>query len=199
MEVDRVLKPIHRQRLDLDHHRKTLLEAYLDSYSIGLGGRVTSSSIARQTLIHLEELDGRNPAYSGLLAALKKEFTNFNGLLVLQEEVKYKRFSYDPMARLATTPYPEHHQVQLLPIQGRLFHILLANGGRIVTNSRLVDFAWQGEDLDFNLLKSHISRLRSRIGDSAQLVNGTQNHKHIRRLYGGPGYGFYDDLATSSA
>lgn len=53
--------------------------------------------------------------------------------------------------------------VQLTPIEFRLLYILVANNGRVVSTSRLVDYAWNYQGGDVSLLKTHVSHIRRKL------------------------------------
>ena len=53
--------------------------------------------------------------------------------------------------------------VQLTPIEFGLLYILAANAGRVVSSSRLVDYAWGYDGGDVSLLKTHISHIRTKL------------------------------------
>jgi DNA-binding response OmpR family regulator len=54
-------------------------------------------------------------------------------------------------------------QIQLTPIEFKLLHILCLNQGRVVSSSRLVDFAWGYDGGDVSLLKTHLSHIRGKL------------------------------------
>ena len=54
-------------------------------------------------------------------------------------------------------------QIQLTPIEFQLLYILAANYDRVVSSSRLVDFAWGYDGGDTSLLKTHISHIRKKL------------------------------------
>jgi two-component system OmpR family response regulator len=58
-----------------------------------------------------------------------------------------------------------HHgqEIQLTPIEFKLLYILAANCGRVVTSTRLVDYAWGYDGGDVSLLKTHISHIRKKL------------------------------------
>lgn len=53
--------------------------------------------------------------------------------------------------------------VQLTRLEFRILQILMTNAGRVVTASRIVEFAWGYEEGDASLLKTHISNLRKKL------------------------------------
>ncbi len=53
--------------------------------------------------------------------------------------------------------------IALTPIEFRLLYILASNAGRVVSSSRLVDYAWGYDGGDVSLLKTHISHLRKKL------------------------------------
>jgi two-component system, OmpR family, alkaline phosphatase synthesis response regulator PhoP len=54
-------------------------------------------------------------------------------------------------------------ELQLTPIEFKLLYILAANCGRVVTSTRLVDYAWGYDGGDVSLLKTHISHIRKKL------------------------------------
>ena len=55
------------------------------------------------------------------------------------------------------------HEIALTPLEFKLLHILAANSGRVVTASRLVDYAWGYDGGSVSLLKTHISHIRKKL------------------------------------
>ncbi len=55
-------------------------------------------------------------------------------------------------------------EVRLTPTEFRLLYILAANAGHVVNSYRLVDYAWQYDQGDPSLLKTHISHIRKKLG-----------------------------------
>lgn len=56
-------------------------------------------------------------------------------------------------------------EVRLTRMEFRILYSLAANAGKVVVSARLADFAWQGvDDGDPALLKTHISRIRRKLG-----------------------------------
>jgi DNA-binding response OmpR family regulator len=53
--------------------------------------------------------------------------------------------------------------VQLTPIEFRLLYLLVSNSGRVVSLARLVEYAWDYEDGDPSLLKTHICHIRKKL------------------------------------
>lgn len=53
--------------------------------------------------------------------------------------------------------------VRLTPIEFRLLQVLTLNAGRVVSNGRLVDYAWACNGGDTSLLKTHISHIRRKL------------------------------------
>jgi DNA-binding response OmpR family regulator len=60
----------------------------------------------------------------------------------------------------------DNKPLQLTRLEFRLLHCLAANIGRVVSNSRLIDFGWglDGEG-DASLLKTHFSHIRRKIAE----------------------------------
>ena len=58
-----------------------------------------------------------------------------------------------------------HHgqEIPLTPLEFKLLHILAANAGRVVTATRLVDYAWGYDGGNVSLLKTHISHIRKKL------------------------------------
>jgi DNA-binding response OmpR family regulator len=54
-------------------------------------------------------------------------------------------------------------EIALTPLEFKLLHILAANAGRVVTASRLVDYAWGYDGGHVSLLKTHISHIRKKL------------------------------------
>lgn len=55
------------------------------------------------------------------------------------------------------------HSVRLTPIEFRLLYILAMNVGRVVSGTRLVEYAWGYDGSDTSLLKTHISHIRAKL------------------------------------
>jgi DNA-binding response OmpR family regulator len=54
--------------------------------------------------------------------------------------------------------------VRLTPIEFRIFYLLMLNAGRVVSSSRLIEYAWGYDGADAATLKMHISRIRLKLG-----------------------------------
>jgi DNA-binding response OmpR family regulator len=54
--------------------------------------------------------------------------------------------------------------VQLTPLEFKILYMLALNEGRVIPYSRLVEYAWGFDGGDANLLKTHISHLRDKLG-----------------------------------
>ena len=66
-------------------------------------------------------------------------------------------------------------QVALTPLEFRLLHMLLVNAGRVVPYGRLVEHAWGYANEDrSDMLKSHVSHLRSKLGLPAKGAGGLE-------------------------
>jgi DNA-binding response OmpR family regulator len=70
--------------------------------------------------------------------------------------------------------------VQLTPTEGRLVEVLLRNEGHVVPNARLIERAWGYGEVDAVVLRSHISRLRRKLG----LVDGQTETIRSRKTLG---------------
>jgi DNA-binding response OmpR family regulator len=64
----------------------------------------------------------------------------------------------------------ESHEVRngtwtsrLTPIEFRLLYLLASNPGRVVSSTRLVEYAWGYEEQDVSLLKTHMCHLRRKL------------------------------------
>jgi DNA-binding response OmpR family regulator len=53
--------------------------------------------------------------------------------------------------------------VRLTPIEFRIFYMLMLNPGRVVSTTRLIEYAWGYNAADVGTLKMHISRLRLKL------------------------------------
>jgi two-component system, OmpR family, response regulator MtrA len=54
--------------------------------------------------------------------------------------------------------------VRLTPLEFRLLYMLAINEGRVVSSSRLVEYAWGYEGGEGSLVKTHISHMRQKLG-----------------------------------
>ena len=54
--------------------------------------------------------------------------------------------------------------VQLTPLEFKILYMLALNEGRVIPYSRLVEYAWGFDGGDANLLKTHISHIRDKLG-----------------------------------
>jgi DNA-binding response OmpR family regulator len=59
---------------------------------------------------------------------------------------------------------PNGELVRLTPIEFRILHALIMAAPRVVSNERLVDYAWNYYGGDVSLLKTHISHIRRKLG-----------------------------------
>jgi DNA-binding response OmpR family regulator len=53
--------------------------------------------------------------------------------------------------------------IQLTPLEFRLLHLLVSNAGRVVSATRLVDYAWGHDGGETALLRTHMSHLRKKL------------------------------------
>lgn len=65
-------------------------------------------------------------------------------------------------------------QVELTPMEFRILYLLANNLGRVVTSTRLVDYAWGYDGGDPSLLKTHISHIRTKLGLPARGPGGIE-------------------------
>jgi two-component system OmpR family response regulator len=54
-------------------------------------------------------------------------------------------------------------EARLTPIEFRLLYQLASNAGRVVSASRLVEYAWGYDGGDVSLLKTHICHIRQKL------------------------------------
>ena len=54
--------------------------------------------------------------------------------------------------------------VRLTPLEFRVLYMLAINEGRVVSSSRLVEYAWGYEGGEASLVKTHISHVRQKLG-----------------------------------
>jgi DNA-binding response OmpR family regulator len=54
--------------------------------------------------------------------------------------------------------------VRLTPLEFRVLYILAINEGKVVSSSRLVEYAWGYESGEASLVKTHISHMRQKLG-----------------------------------
>jgi DNA-binding response OmpR family regulator len=59
--------------------------------------------------------------------------------------------------------YHRDRQISLTTIEFKLLYILAANAGRVVTSSRLVEYAWGYDGGDISVLKTHVSHIRTKL------------------------------------
>lgn len=59
--------------------------------------------------------------------------------------------------------FHRERQIPLTTIEFKLLYILAANAGRVVTSSRLVEYAWGYDGGDISALKTHISHIRTKL------------------------------------
>ena len=87
----------------------------------------------------------------------------------------------------------EGRPVRLTQLELYLLYYLAANADRVVTTSRLIDFAWglDGE-ADGSLLKTHVSHIRRKLREAA-------DYPITIRAYPGTGYGLQIAAPQSSA
>ena len=71
--------------------------------------------------------------------------------------------------------------VQLTPLEFKLLYMLALNEGRVIPYSRLVEYAWGFDGGDANLLKTHISHIRDKLGIGRDAPGGI-------KAVGGVGY-----------
>lgn len=178
-------------------HRLTLLRGWLETLYLTNNGDVTPRA-ARDALF--QDLEALDASYGyDILPAVRLQLEGGGNSLFLPEakQLSYGRFTYEPELHTVTTPYPEHAEAYLTQLEGRMFHYLIANGGRLVPYTKILD-AWSefgqvvDREGDLKLMKTHISHIRDKIGDDGRtMIGGRMRFRHIRVL-ANAGYGFYD-------
>jgi DNA-binding response OmpR family regulator len=58
----------------------------------------------------------------------------------------------------------DDRSVRLTPLEFRVLYMLAINEGRVVSSSRLVEYAWGYEGGEASLVKTHISHVRQKLG-----------------------------------
>lgn len=147
-----------------------LLNAYIGFIEIAQPKIPLSIAIAEQLIKDLDTLDRRKKL--NITNRLREMFVD--GYIASEGLVEYKGFSYNPVYRVVTTPYLEHPEAELTPIEGGLFSLMLSNPERFILENRLVDvwFDLGGSQGDVSLLKTHISHIRTKIGDKKICLGG---------------------------
>jgi DNA-binding response OmpR family regulator len=67
----------------------------------------------------------------------------------------------------------DSNPIRLTRLEFRLLHCLIANYRRVAPSSRLIEFAWPDDRGDLDVLKTHVSHLRTKLGfnrEGAQLA-----------------------------
>ena len=80
----------------------------------------------------------------------------------------------------------DERTVRLTPLEFRVLYMLAINEGRVVSSSRLVEYAWGYDGGEASLVKTHISHIRQKLGDregQARLRPG----RPVGRLLAGAG------------
>jgi DNA-binding response OmpR family regulator len=77
------------------------------------------------------------------------------------EDLRIGEFIFDTEAHQVQVG---NRRVQLTPLEFRIFYLLAANAGRVVSFRRLVEYAWGYDGGDAALLKTHVSHLRKKLG-----------------------------------
>jgi DNA-binding response OmpR family regulator len=75
-------------------------------------------------------------------------------------ELRLEEFTFDIESHEVTY---QGEPIQFTPIEFKLLQILAVNCGRVVSLSRLVDYAWGIDGGDVFLLKTHISHIRKKL------------------------------------
>lgn len=107
-------------------------------------------------------------------------------------KVEYGGFIHFPEAHQIVSPYLED-PADLTRIENLLLFKLISNGGRYVTYPILTDVmeASLGNVFDANLLKTHMTHVREKIGDTLRVpIDGRLQPRHIRNR-ATVGYGFF--------
>ena len=87
----------------------------------------------------------------------------------------------------------EGRPLRLTQLELHLLYYLAANAGRVVSTSRLIDFAWGMDgDADASLLKTHISHIRRKLREAS-------DHPIAITAYPGIGYGLQISQGQTSA
>jgi DNA-binding response OmpR family regulator len=121
-------------------------EQVIQGFRVGADDYVTKPFSPRQLAMRIRAV-WRRSAPSGEPEAIRELRV---GDLLLDAESHDVRFRDEP--------------IQLTPIEFKLLYILAANTGRVVSTSRMVDYAWGYDGGDVSLLKTHVSHIRKKLG-----------------------------------
>ena len=84
-----------------------------------------------------------------------------------QIKIKYKELEVDTDKCIVLL---KGHEIHLTATEYRLLHYLIQNKGRVVTREMLLEFLWDidGNFIDDNTVRVHITRLRKKLNDEEQ-------------------------------
>lgn len=84
-----------------------------------------------------------------------------------QVKIKYKELEVDTDKCIVLL---KGHEIHLTATEYRLLHYLIQNKGRVVTRAMLLEYLWDidGNFIDDNTVRVHITRLRKKLNDEEQ-------------------------------
>ena len=111
-----------------------------------------------------------------------------------EQAIIYKGWKYSPSELLVESPYFPSQRIKLTYLEGRLFEILLRNGGHTIPNSRVEDFV-HGIDGGGGSFRTHAAHIRTKIGDKEN-ITGYSHPIHLIYV-NQTGYMFQDTEASA--
>lgn len=118
----------------------------VQGFHIGADDYVTKPFSHRQLAMRIRAVAKRNSSASSV---------DFSGKLV-SGPLSLDRDTHEVLL--------DGREIHLTPTEFKLLYILVANAGRVVPSSRLVEYAWGYDEGDESLLKTHISHIRRKLG-----------------------------------
>lgn len=109
--------------------------------------------------------------------------------------ITYHRFIYDPNDHSVKSPYYPSESISLTAAEGRLIRILLVNGGHFIPYERMVVFVLGIDGGDIRSLKTHVTHIRHKIGDTEEFTGHSKPIHIINKP--NTGYEFRDDPLAS--
>jgi DNA-binding response OmpR family regulator len=87
-----------------------------------------------------------------------------NSLVATTEPARELRVGEISLDLESHEAHRKEKEARLTPIEFRLLYQLVSNAGRVVSATRLVEYAWGYDGGDVSLLKTHICHIRQKLG-----------------------------------
>lgn len=168
---------INEEQIRWENHQIGILKSYFESLTLQYGADVTPQHLGRKLREHvaLLETEGKSGILSTVEHSLKTDDTGNH--ISKGSVVTVEGFEYDPEKFELLTPY-SNKVLDFTKTEGKIFHPLILNPGRFVTNSRLSDLAWNYDSVESGLIKTHMTHIRAKLTRVQELAK-VEPFQHI--------------------